>query len=163
MQINTSRDFKPFYDFQYTDSQRKVVEWLFMMFSFNADNTEELNPNFEQKIKEFCLSDNRKQVESGNGLALNKTPRQVYSAIYGKRPSEEMEHYRDITASWVGDVFFMLHWKYGIPHRELAELPWTKIYNKGILMAELPVTRSCENIIQVFHLQPRGNDPRLKY
>lgn len=156
-------EWTPFYDYDYTPMQIKTLEWLFMMFSYNEDNPDEISPLFGERVRMFAGSQNRRQAEQNNGLALNKTPRQLYRLTLGKSPSYETEHHRVYTASWTGDIFLMLNWKYGIPHRELAGLDWNEIYRMGIMLSEASCVNGCGKIMERYGLTPRGDDPRMRF
>lgn len=155
--------FVPYYDYDYTPMQMKTLEWLFMMFSYNKENPDEVSPLLGERIRMFAGSQNRRLAEQGNGLALNKTPRQLYRLTLGESPSHGTEHHRDSVASWMGDIFLMLNWKHGISHDELAGVDWDEVYRMGILLSEASCVNGCRKVMDRYGLVPRGDDQRMRF
>lgn len=156
-------DWTPFYDYDYVSTQVKVVGWLFMMFSYNEVYPDTFCPYFGEKVKRFALSENRQQTEWGNGLALNKTPRQLFRATLNRGTTPEIECYRDSLAKWVGQLFVMLNWRFGIPHEELATIDWNEVYKSGVVLHEASCVNACKKVIRKYNLIPRGEDTRMKF
>ena len=156
-------DWKPFYDYGYARMQIKVVEWLFMMFSYNEINPDEFNNHFGERVVMFANNKNRRMTEQENGTALNKTPKQLFWSTLNIVPSQEIQRHRDSLAAWTGRIFVMLNWKYGIPCSELATLNWNEIYRLGETLHEASCTNSCRKIIEKYKLQARGCDDRMQF
>jgi hypothetical protein len=106
----------PAYDESYLDSMIQKTRYLFRLIGRNCKNPFEV-------ITEYLSGDYRAQMDNGNPLYLNKTPKQILGNmnIPIKASAAPSDKYDEFVLDWMADIYTYMQWEYGLSSKEIAE------------------------------------------
>lgn len=99
----------------YLDSTLKIHEYLLHLFISSEYD-------FFDLLKGYLMSEERRNIDEGNPLSLNLTPRQLMNRIplynIGKGDNTKIDPF---VTNWIADVLVYLQWDYEMASSEIAE------------------------------------------
>lgn len=105
----------PAYDEIYLESIRKKIKYLFKLIARNCQDV-------FGEIRHYMECAYRKNMDIGNPLYLNKTPKQILGSIgISINPDVGIsENYDEFILEWMADIYTCMQWKYDIPSSEIV-------------------------------------------
>lgn len=139
---------KAAYDESYLNSMILKVRYLFKLLARNKTDV-------FQTIQDYMISEYRKNMDMGNPLYLNKTPKQIMSSIgiQGDMDLDISEDYDEFILEWMADVYTYMQWKYNIPSREIVEkIKPEELYRKFSPMHEMSLENGVARLWEIYQL-----------
>ena len=140
---------KTAYDECYIDSMLQKARYLFKLIGRNAKEP-------FQVIDDYLRSEYHRQMDEGNPLYLNKTPKQILGSL-GIRVKTEFdisEDYDESVLEWMADIYTYLQWKYSISSFSIAEkIKPEELYDKYSPLHETSLGNAAEKLIRIYGVE----------
>ncbi|MFD1403812.1 hypothetical protein [Robinsoniella peoriensis] len=142
---------KTAYDEAYFDSMIQKTRYLFKLIGRNTKNP-------FQVIEDYMKSCYRRNMDQGNPLYLNKTPKQILETlgIKIKVEFEISEEFDESVLVWMADIYTYIQWKYSIPSERIADkiMP-QKLYEKYSPLHEASLENSADKLVKIYQLNEK--------
>lgn len=136
------------YDESYYDTMAEKTRYLFKLMARNTENP-------FPAVTAYMESGYRQNMDKGNPLFLNKTPKQILEElkIPVKNLFEISEKYDESILVWMADVYTYLQWKYNLRSGEIVrKIPPEELYRKYSPLHEAPLSNCAEKLKAIYHL-----------
>ena len=134
------------YDKCYLDEMLQKHRYLFKLIGRNRTDAFKV-------IADYMNSDYRKNMDQGNPLFLNKTPKQILQnmniSININAPISEA--FDEFILEWMADIYTYMQWKYNVPSGELVKkLGPEELYSKYYPLHEASVENGAEKLRNIY-------------
>lgn len=139
---------KTSYDKSYYDSMTEKTRYLFRLIARNTENPFSV-------IRDYMNSDYRKNMDRGNPLFLNKTPKQILGSIgiTVNNLFDVSETSDESVLEWMADVYTYLQWEYNLSSADIVEkIAPEELYEKYSPLHEASLSNSAEKLKCIYHL-----------
>ena len=136
------------YDESYYDAMAEKTRYLFKLMARNTENP-------FPAVTAYMESGYRQNMDKGNPLFLNKTPKQILEElkIPVKNLFEISEKYDESILVWMADVYTYLQWNYNLRSGEIVrKIPPEELYRKYSPLHEAPLSNCAEKLKTIYHL-----------
>ena len=134
------------YDKCYLDEMLQKHRYLFKLIGRNRTDAFKV-------IADYMNSGYRKNMDQGNPLFLNKTPKQILQnmniSININAPVSEA--FDEFILEWMADIYTYMQWKYNVPSGELVKkLGPEELYSKYYPLHEASVENGAEKLRNIY-------------
>lgn len=132
----------PAYDACYLDSMIQKTRYLFKLIARNCDDVFSV-------IEMYMMGEYRAQMDWGNPLYLNKTPKQILSSIGVLVDDSALisEKYDEFVLEWMADIYTYMQWEYDFLSKEIVEkIKPKELYSKYYPLHEASVENGVEKL-----------------
>lgn len=136
---------KAAYDISYYDGMTEKVRYLFKLIARNTKNPFPV-------IEKYMNSEYRKNMDSGNPLFLNKTPKQIleYIGIEVQNQFDIKEEYDEAILVWMADVYTYLQWSDNLRSEDIVDkIPPEELYRKYSPLHEAPLSNCVKKLKEI--------------
>ena len=136
----------PAYDKCYLDSMLQKTRYLFRIIARSSDQAFEV-------ITAYMNSEYRAYMDMGNPLYLNKTPKQILSAIgfQAELKAEISERYDEFIFDWMADIYTLLQWEFGFWSKDIVEkIPPEVLYQKYYPLHEASLENGIRKLYDIY-------------
>ena len=137
------------YDICYYESMQIKIRYLFKLIARNT--TEPF-----QTIEAYMRCEYRRNMDRGNPLFLNKTPKQILGSlgIEVSMEPEISEAYDEYILEWMADVYTYLQWNDNILSEKIVEkIKPQELYEKYYPLHETSLTNCTEKLKVIYRLE----------
>lgn len=138
----------PAYDECYLDSMFQKTRYLFELIGRNCDDVFGM-------ITNYMNSEYRKNMNFGNPLFLNKTPKQILGSlgVEIKKNSDISEAVDEFILAWIADIYTYLQWKYNIASSDIVKAIKPKeLYSKYYPLHETSIENGTSKLKELYEL-----------
>lgn len=134
------------YDKSYLDSMLQKNRYLFRLIGRNCENPFQI-------ITEYMKGKDRKHMDEGNPLYLNKTPKQILGGLGIRLEAENHTgSYDEFILDWMADIYTYLQWEYEIFSEELVEkITPGELYKKYYPLHETSIENGARKLMKIFY------------
>lgn len=139
---------KPAYDVSYYDSMTEKGRYLFKLIARNTENP------FPVIVK-YMNSEYRRNMDGGNPLFLNKTPKQILESvgIAVRNQFDIKGEYDESILAWMADVYTYLQWYYNLQSKDIVQkIPPKELYGMYSPLHEASLSNCGEKLKAIYHL-----------
>lgn len=137
---------KTAYDECYIDAMIQKSRYLFKLIGRNTKET-------FQVIDTYLRSEYRRQMDEGNPLYLNKTPKQILGSL-GLRVKTEFgmsEDFDESILEWMSDIYTYLQWKYNLSSAFIADrIKPEELYEKYYPLHEASLENAADKLLDIY-------------
>lgn len=140
---------KPAYEECYLESMLQKTRYLFRLIGRNC-------PDVFQTISVYMQGEYRRNMDLGNPLYLNKTPKQILGSLGIKIDTEVKisKDYDEFILDWMADVYVYLQWKYGLYSGKIVEkISPEDLYRKYYPLHEASLQNGAEKLMEIYGLK----------
>ena len=134
------------YDECYLNSMILAARYLFKLLGRNTTDV-------FSAIRNYMVSEFRENMDRGNPLYLNKTPKQIMGSM-GISCIVELEIsavYDEFILEWMADIYTYMQWKYNIPSKEIVDkIDPKELYQKFSPLHEASLTNSVDKLWKLY-------------
>lgn len=137
---------KTAYDECYIDDMIQKSRYLFKLIGRNTKEA-------FQVIDIYLRSEYRRQMDEGNPLYLNKTPKQILGSlgIEMKTEFDISEEYDESILEWMSDIYTYLQWKYNLPSAFVADrIRPEELYKKYYPLHETSLENATDKLLKIY-------------
>lgn len=134
------------YDECYLDSMFQKHRYLFKLIARNCEDA------FET-ITKYMNCDYRYNMDQGNPLFLNKTPKQILGSlgVTVNLSTSISEQYDEFIMEWMADIYTYLQWKYNLLSRDIVnKIQPKELYSKYYPLHETSIENGAEKLVDIY-------------
>lgn len=136
----------PAYDESYLDSMLQKTRYLFRIIARNSQQAFDV-------IKAYMSSEYRENIDKGNPLYLNKTPKQILSSIGLNVDfnAEISDRYDEFILDWMADIYTLLQWKFDLCSKDIVkEIPPEVLYKQYYPLHEASLENAIRKLYDIY-------------
>lgn len=136
------------YDECYLDSMLQKHRYLYKLIGRNCKNAFSV-------ITEYMNGDYRRNMDQGNPLFLNKTPKQILSkmGISIDDTAPISENYDEFILEWMADIYTYMQWRYNLPSAGIvAKIQPKELYAMYYPLHETSIENGVEKVLKRYEL-----------
>ncbi len=140
---------RPAYEECYLESMKQKSRYLFRLIARNC-------PNCFEVISAYMQGEYRRNMDLGNPLYLNKTPKQILGSLHiTPNPDAGIsEAYDEFILDWMADIYVYLQWKYRLWSGELVKVIVPEnLYEKYYPLHETSLENGADKLVKIYGLQ----------
>ena len=134
------------YDECYLDSMLQKHRYLYKLIVRNCEDAFDV-------ITEYMNGQYRKNMDAGNPLYLNKTPKQILGSmgIQVNLDAPISETYDEFILEWMADLYTYMQWKYDFSSSDIVKkLPPKELYSMYFPLHEASIEKGVEKLKKRF-------------
>lgn len=139
---------RPAYDECYLESMLQKNRYLFRLMARNCKDV-------YAAVSAYMQGDYRRNMDLGNPLYLNKTPKQILGSLNIEiNPEVEISKEHDeFILEWMADIYVYLQWKYGLSSSEIVgRITPEDLYEKYYPLHEASLENGSEKLKNIYEL-----------
>ena len=137
---------KPAYEECYLEGMLQKSRYLFRLIGRNCADA-------FQVISAYMQGEYRRNMDLGNPLYLNKTPKQILGSL-GIVINSEMKSskdYDEFILDWMADIYVYLQWKYGLCSAKIVKrIAPEELYQKYDPLHETSLQNGVEKLMEIY-------------
>ena len=136
------------YDECYLNSMLQKHRYLYKLIARNCEDAFDI-------IVQYMNGDYRRNMDQGNPLFLNKTPKQILKSlnINIDENAEISERYDEFILEWMADIHTYMQWNYNLSSSSIvAKIPPKELYSMYYPLHEASIENSAEKLKKRFEL-----------
>ncbi len=138
----------PAYDECYLNSMLQKHRYLFKLIARNCEDVFAV-------ITTYMNCEYRRNMDSGNPLFLNKTPKQILRSI-DVMIDENLsisEQYDEFIMEWMADIYTYLQWEYSFSSADIVrKIKPEELYSKYYPLHETSIENGAEKLKEIYNL-----------
>lgn len=136
----------PAYDECYYESMVQKNRYLFKLIARNTDHP-------FQVMEDYMKSNDRRNMDLGNPLYLNKTPKQILGSLGIKiNPSSKIsDQYDEFILEWMADIYTYMQWKNNLMSKDIVEkIKPQELYKKYSPLHEASISNGVDKLRKIY-------------
>lgn len=139
---------RPAYEKCYLEGMLQKSRYLFCLIARNC-------PQVFEVISAYMQGEYRRNMDLGNPLYLNKTPKQILGSLdISINPNAGIsQEYDEFILDWMADIYVYLQWKYGLWSSEIVKkVKPEELYKKYYPLHEASLENGAQKLIKIYGL-----------
>lgn len=136
----------PAYDECYLDSMIQKTRYLFKLTARNCEDA-------FSTITDYMNGEYRKNMDQGNPLFLNKTPKQILGSIHVTIDENApiSETYDEFILEWMADIYTYMQWKYALLSADIVkQITPEELYSKYCPLHEASIENGADKLFHIY-------------